>query len=205
MSATRYLVPAAPHEVEIVEKKSRFIAAIQRVQSPEDAKAFAEQVRAAYPDARHHCWAYVAGAAGSTHPCGMSDDGEPHGTAGRPMLQILQNCCIGEIMVVVTRYFGGIKLGTGGLVRAYSGAVQAALETLPTEEAVDKLTIKLQVGFEHEQALRHQLDLLNLPIQHVKYGSGVSISTEIPMDQLDDALNQLNGALPHGAMQLTKG
>ncbi|MEI6892695.1 MAG: YigZ family protein [Pontiella sp.] len=203
MSTTRYLVPAALHKAETTEKKSRFIATLQRVKTPEAAKMFLEQIRAEYPDARHHCWAYVAGPAGSTHSCGMSDDGEPHGTAGRPMLQVLQNCGIGEIMIVVTRYFGGTKLGTGGLVRAYTGAVQAALESLPTEEAIEKERVVLQVAFEHEQSLRHQLNLLNLPIGDVQYGTGVSVSTEIPTDQFEDAFNQLKEALPYGALQLT--
>lgn len=205
MSTTRYLVPAVRHKAEITEKKSRFIAAIHRVQSPEEAKTFAEQIRAEYPDARHHCWAYVAGPAGSTHPCGMSDDGEPHGTAGRPMLQVLQHCGIGEIIAVVTRYFGGTKLGTGGLARAYSGAVQAALETLPTEEAIEKEAVQLKVAFEHEQLLRHQLEQLDLPICHVEYTTGVTVTTDIPIDQFDEAISQLSGSLPHGALQLIKG
>ncbi|MDF7825188.1 YigZ family protein [Pontiellaceae bacterium B12227] len=204
MSTTRYLVPAALHSVETVEKKSRFIATVYRIKTPDEAKAFVERIRTEHPNARHHCWAYVGGPAGSTHPCGMSDDGEPHGTAGRPMLQVLQNCGIGEIIVVVTRYFGGIKLGTGGLVRAYSGAVQAALETLPTEEAIEKERVRLGMAFEHEQALRHQFELLCLPLLNVEYGSGVTVLTEIPTDRFEVAWDQLKGALPHGALRLIK-
>ncbi len=203
MASSRYPVPAGQHRAETVEKKSRFIAAVRRVQNPEEAKAFADAVREEFPDARHHCWAYAAGPPGSTHPCGMSDDGEPHGTAGRPMLQILQHCGIGEIMVVVTRYFGGIKLGTGGLVRAYSGAVQAALETLPTEDAVEKQRITIQTAFEHEQPIRHQLERMKLAVQAVEYQAAVLIRVEVPTDELHAFKEQLTRSLPFGAFELT--
>ena len=106
--------------------------------------------------------------------------------------------------VVVTRYFGGTKLGTGGLVRAYSGAAQAVLETLPTIEAVEKLKVDLQVAFEHEQALRHQLEQLHLPIGSAEYGNKVCISTDIPIDEFESTARQLKGALPHGSLKLIK-
>lgn len=112
-------------EDEIVEKKSRFIAAVEPVESEEDALAFIEAVRKKHWDARHHCFAYVIGDRNELARC--SDDGEPQGTAGRPMLDVLLNEGIHNVVVVVTRYFGGVLLGTGGLVRAYSGAVKAGL------------------------------------------------------------------------------
>jgi uncharacterized YigZ family protein len=111
---------------EYVEKKSRFIATIRRCESEEEAAAFMEEMKKKYWDARHNCSAYVLGARGELTRC--SDDGEPSGTAGRPMLEVLLGEGIRNIAVVVTRYFGGVLLGTGGLVRAYTQAVKAGLQ-----------------------------------------------------------------------------
>ncbi len=113
-------------EGEYVEKKSRFIATIRRCESEEEAAAFMEGMKKKYWDARHNCSAYVLGARGELTRC--SDDGEPGGTAGRPMLEVLLGEGIRNIAVVVTRYFGGVLLGTGGLVRAYTQAVKAGLQ-----------------------------------------------------------------------------
>ena len=112
---TRYPIPAAgpdrPHRTELLIRRSRFLAQCAHTPGPEAARAFVESIRRANADATHNCWAYAAGAPGQTARIGSSDDGEPHGTAGRPMLQVLLHCGIGEICVVVTRWFGGVKLG----------------------------------------------------------------------------------------------
>ena len=126
------LAPGEIHRVEDVIRRSRFIATFARVSSTEEARDFLERIRAEHAQATHNCWAYVAGEPGSTAQVGASDDGEPKGTAGRPMLTALLHSGVGEVAVVVTRYFGGILLGTGGLVRAYQGSVKLGLETLPT-------------------------------------------------------------------------
>lgn len=110
---------------ELVEKKSRFIAQIRPVASEEEAFAFIEEVRKKYWDARHHCYAYIIGERAQTARC--SDDGEPSQTAGKPMMDVLAGEGLHDVCAVVTRYFGGTLLGTGGLVRAYSGAVKEAL------------------------------------------------------------------------------
>ena len=120
----------------MIIKRSRFIATVARVTTPEEAKAFVDRLKAQHPDANHNCWAFNAGAPGTTARIGASDDGEPKGTAGRPMLNVLLHCGIGEIAVVVTRYFGGTLLGTGGLVRAYQDLVKLGLENLPVKEKV---------------------------------------------------------------------
>lgn len=117
-------------QAELVEKKSRFIATIRPVSSEEEAVAFIEEMKKKYYDARHNCSAFVIGSKGELTR--SSDDGEPSGTAGRPMLEVLTGSGIRNIAVVVTRYFGGVLLGTGGLVRAYSGAVKMALEQCET-------------------------------------------------------------------------
>ena len=113
-----YAVPAASCEQEYVVKRSRFIARVVPVNSRADVNAAVARAREDYPDARHHCWAYLLGPPGKAAGAGMSDDGEPAGTAGKPILNVLQHGHLGDVLVIVVRYFGGIKLGAGGLVRA---------------------------------------------------------------------------------------
>lgn len=139
------LAPGQYHVVEDVIHRSRFIATIARVSSPERAKVFIDSIRAKYSNATHNCWAYVAGPAGDTAQVGASDDGEPKGTAGRPMLTALLHSGVGQVAVVVTRYFGGILLGTGGLVRAYQGTTKLGLESLPTTRMTQGVRLLISV------------------------------------------------------------
>ncbi len=125
-SADSYRVLLEGGEGEYVEKKSRFIATVRKCESEEEATAFIEEMKKKYWDARHNCSAFVLGSRGEVTRC--SDDGEPGGTAGRPMLEVLTGEGIRNIAVVVTRYFGGVLLGTGGLVRAYTQAVKEGLK-----------------------------------------------------------------------------
>ena len=136
-----YLILYQGGSGELTEKKSRFIANTRPVESEEEALAFVEEMRKQYWDARHNCWAYVIGDRGEKKR--GSDDGEPSQTAGKPMLDVLTGSGVTNICVVVTRYFGGILLGTGGLVRAYSGAAKAGLEGSVIVEK--KLAEKIQV------------------------------------------------------------
>ena len=122
-----WLIPAAPVTVVEEIKKSRFITMLAHTDGVEAAKAFVESVRAEHPDARHHCVAWVAGAPDDSQQLGFSDDGEPAGTAGKPMLAQLMGSGVGEITAVVVRYYGGILLGTGGLTHAYSDAAKLAV------------------------------------------------------------------------------
>ena len=126
-----YKIPGGVYRVEQKIKGSRFIATCDHVESAVSAKAFIYKVRREFKDASHNCFAFVAGAPGSVKENGMSDDGEPGGTAGSPMLNALVHSDVGEVAVVVTRYFGGTKLGTGGLVRAYSSMVREVLDQMP--------------------------------------------------------------------------
>jgi len=127
-------VPGAPAEYEFTEKKSRFIALALPVSSPEEAREAVKALRKEHPASRHVVHAFVLGPAGEIQ--GMSDDGEPAGTAGKPVLEVLKGREITNLLVAVVRYFGGIKLGTGGLVRAYSQAARGVLEDLPVEEQI---------------------------------------------------------------------
>lgn len=144
-----YLVPAADAGFEEEIKKSRFITYLAHTPSIEAAKAFVQQIKTKHSDARHNCWAFVAGRPSDSMMWGFSDDGEPSGTAGKPILAQLTGCGVGEITAVVTRYSGGIKLGTGGLVKAYGGGVQQALTVLQTKEKI--ITSELSLSCEYNQ------------------------------------------------------
>ena len=143
-------------------------------------------VRDEFPDATHNCWAFVAGPPGSTAHIGMSDDGEPHGTAGRPMLTALLHADVGEIVAVCTRYYGGVKLGTGGLARAYAGGVVAALESLPTEERVDRVEVRLVVGYPDVDGVQRLVQQMELVVLDEAYGSEVRCLLGVPDDDVGE-------------------
>lgn len=134
----QYPIPKDTLVFEEEIKKSRFITYLKHTEGLVNAKAFWQQIREQHPNARHHCWATVAAQPNNSQELGFSDDGEPSGTAGKPMLNCLLGSGIGEITAVVVRYYGGILLGTGGLVRAYSGGVQQGLKLLETELKVER-------------------------------------------------------------------
>jgi len=150
-----YLVPLGFQRTETEVAKSRFIASVDRAETAEEAKAFIARIREEMSDASHHVYAFRAGYGASVTE-GMSDDGEPSGTSGPPILSVLRGSGIGDIVIVVTRYFGGTKLGTGGLVRAYSEAAHVALNQLPTEEKIEKRLL----GFDTSYSLFEQVKLL---------------------------------------------
>ena len=178
--------------------RSRFICTVERVQSVEEAQAFIRAMNTEFADATHNCWAYVVGAPGSTDRIGMSDDGEPHGTAGRPMLTVLQHCGIGEIAAVVTRYYGGTKLGTGGLVKAYGGAVQEALLTLLVAERVDTVTAIFEVGYAQIGAVQQLLPTLEAEVQAQDFGALATFTVQLPRSEAA-ALEEAVGNLTRGS------
>lgn len=178
--ASRYSVPAGVHRVEDTVQRSRFITTVARVSDAEAAHAFVAAIRAEFPSATHHCWAFVAGPPGDTARIGMSDDGEPHGTAGRPMLTTLLHGGVGEIVAVCTRYFGGVKLGTGGLSRAYSGAVKHALETLPTDEKVDRVGLRLTVAYSDVDGLRRLAEDMSAIVEDETFAADVTFVVAVP-------------------------
>lgn len=173
-------VPARIHRVEEVIQRSRFITTVARAPSGEAAHSFVQRIRDEFPDATHNCWAFVAGPPGSTRAVGMSDDGEPHGTAGRPMLTTLLHSGVGEIVAVCTRYYGGTKLGTGGLSRAYSGGVKLALESLPVEELLARARLEVVVGYPHLDGLQRLLDEVGGEVEHEGYSSSVRYVALVP-------------------------
>ncbi len=192
-----YLVPADTIVVEQELKKSRFIASAGRASNKAEAAAFIQAVRQTFPDASHNCWAYIAGEPNNTVDIGMSDDGEPQGTAGKPMLNVLQHKNVGEVVVVVTRYFGGVKLGAGGLVRAYSGAVQAVMEELPLTKVVAVKEALLQFPYANESTVRRLLDSLQIEVTDTDYQEQVLMHINVPENQAEEleekAVNQTHG------------
>lgn len=181
--ATRYPVPGARHRTEETIERSRFVCTINRVSTPEEAQLFVRELNVEFADATHNCWAYVIGPAGSTSRIGMSDAGEPHGTAGRPMLTVLLHSGIGDIAAVVTRYYGGVKLGTGGLVKAYGGAVQHALATLPRTERIEWVDLTIILDYTSIATVRRLLPAYEAELVSEEYGNDVHFRLRVPASQ----------------------
>ena len=165
-----YLVPKSAVVFEEEIKKSRFITYLQHTEGLEDARAFWAKIKQEHPNARHHCWAAVAGKPTDSLQLGFSDDGEPAGTAGKPMLSALQGSQLGEISAVVVRYYGGILLGTGGLVRAYANGVQQALKLIESEIKVERTPFKLdcdygQLNLVQQLCEKYQVEILSQDFQ----------------------------------------
>ena len=190
---TRYPIPRCPHRVEEVIQKSRFITSGAHAPDPEAAHDFLDGLRREFPDATHHCWAFVAGPPGDTAAIGMSDDGEPHGTAGRPMLTALLHGGVGEIVAVCSRYYGGTKLGTGGLSRAYSGGVKLLLETLPTEVRIERLPFIVVVDYGSVDGIQRLLDQLEAVIEAQNFGERVEYRVAVPKESAGVLLERVAG------------
>ena len=168
-------------------KKSRFITYLQHTEGLEQAKAFWAEIKAQHPNARHHCWATVAGKPTDSQQLGFSDDGEPAGTAGKPMLSALQGSQVGEISAVVVRYYGGILLGTGGLVRAYGNGVQQALKLLETERKSNVSYSKFIVIMHNNWIIlceQHQIEIYQQDFQvQITLQLGISEDQIKPFEQ----------------------
>ena len=166
---------------EIEEKKSRFIATIIPIASEEEAVAFIAATKKQYWDARHNCSAFVLGANQEITRC--SDDGEPSGTAGRPMLGVLTQEGIHNMAVVVTRYFGGILLGTGGLVRAYQKAVSAGLSACTIIEKMAGWLLNINTDYNGIGKIQYLLSNEELPILNSNYEEAVTVQVVVPLER----------------------
>jgi uncharacterized YigZ family protein len=198
----RYPIPAATVRFQETISRSRFITTVAAAATPEQARGLVAEVRAEFPDASHHCFAYVAGPPGSTAQIGMSDDGEPGGTAGRPMLAVLLGSGVGDIAAVVTRFFGGTKLGTGGLVRAYSGGVKAALTQLPLREKVALRTLMLSGAYHWISVLDRLLPPYEAQVDERIFDADVTWRISVPEERCD-ALVQALADLSRGEIRIT--
>lgn len=168
---------------EITEKKSRFIATVRPVKTEEEALAFLEEMKKKYWDARHNCFVYSVGLNREYTRC--SDDGEPSGTAGRPMLDVILGEDIYNVAVVVTRYFGGVLLGTGGLVRAYSKAVQEGLAASRIIEKRRGIALKVTTDYTGIGKIQYIAGERNIPILNSEYTDKVVLELLIPSEDVD--------------------
>ncbi len=180
-------------EDELIEKKSRFIATVKPVDSEEEALEFIAGIKKKYWNARHNCFAFVIGDRHEIQRC--SDDGEPQGTAGRPMLDVLLGEDIHNVAVVVTRYFGGILLGTGGLVRAYSKSVQMGLEASQVIEKRSGSRIVIQTDYNGVGKLQYLLGQRGIPIVDSQYTDVVRLELLVE----EDAVPELREAVTEAA------
>ena len=187
------LASSATHEV--VLKKSRFIACVQSVDSREQAQAIVAQLWVQHPDAAHVCWALMAGGQSAA-----VDDGEPSGTAGRPMLEVLRHHKLEGVLATVVRYFGGVKLGAGGLVRAYTDAVAGALSTAHKIEHVATTELAVTVAFGCEDATRRLAAQFAAQLDVAHLHTGVHITARLPQDAAADFINKINN-LTNGQAQ----
>jgi len=194
MKPKRYPIPAKEVQAEIVVVNSRFIATASPTFSVNEAKTFIHRIKNKFSDASHNVPAYIIGH-GSSVIAHCNDDGEPSGTAGRPALAVLQGSGIGDISVVVTRYFGGTKLGTGGLVRAYSDAVRAVLDVLPRAERVVTHTIMLEAPYPLYERLKLLIPEFNGQILDQDFGVQVTLTLQFAIEDLpgfENAVQELS-------------
>ena len=185
----------SPTVAELEVKRSRFLAVLARTDTQEEARSLIDEQKRLYPDARHHCSAYIIGS-GHVNPLQhSSDDGEPAGTAGKPMLDVLDHAGLEDVTAVVTRYFGGTLLGTGGLVRAYSGSVQAAIDAAPLVSVRSLALLRTRVspaeGGRVESALRDS----GWEVVDSQWGADLQLDVAAAADKAEQLNSQLSTLL----------
>lgn len=197
--STRYPIPARETRAEIKVSNSRFIATAAPVFSVEEARAFIARIKAEFSDASHNVPAFLVGF-GPAVTAHCSDDGEPSGTAGRPALIVLQGSGLGDIAVVVTRYFGGTKLGTGGLVRAYGDAVKAVLEVLPLAEKIPTHTVMLALPYSLFERVKLLVADHRGQVLDETFAADITLTVQFTTEQFP-AFQEALGELTHGTLQ----
>jgi uncharacterized YigZ family protein len=185
-----YQVPALTRQVELEVKRSKFLTFTGPAVGRQEADNFIRTLRIQHPQANHVCWAYIAGAPNTTIRS-MSDDGEPSGTAGMPMLKVLEYSGYGDIVVAVVRYFGGTKLGTGGLQRAYSDAVALVLTDLPMKLKVTRTTLQLTYDYTHDGSISRLIKRYDVVDIDSNYAQQVTLSIEIASSELSTFKTEL--------------
>ena len=171
---------------KIIEKKSKFIANVFYVESIEEAEQYIKDIKKEYHDAKHNCFAYAIETPEGGIAVKYNDDGEPQGTAGAPILKLILEKGLSNILVIVTRYFGGILLGTGGLVRAYSDVVEEALRKAQIIEKARGYEVKIQVNYDNLENLRYHLEKMNIKILKVEYSEKIEITIDILKNNLEE-------------------
>jgi uncharacterized YigZ family protein len=193
---SRYRIPKRRVRVEVRVSNSRFLATISPASSVKEAREFVRTIRGEMPDASHHVYAFKIGYGASVSE-GMSDDGEPSGTAGPPALAVLRGADIGDVVLVITRYFGGTKLGTGGLVAAYTEAAKAAFAALETEQKVTRVPFEVAVPYRLLEPVRRILSDHECVVEEEQFKAEVRLQFQIPEEGVP-GLMQAIGELTAG-------
>lgn len=181
-----------PGTDEIVEKKSRFIGYVKHTETEDEAVAFVNEIRRKHFDARHNCYAYSVD--GQQQTIRFSDDGEPGGTAGKPILEVITGRGLCDVCIVVTRYFGGTLLGTGGLVRAYTDAAKACIEATDMVTKCLVVPMKLTTNYTDLGKIQYLLNSREIPIIDSVYGEDVVLQIEVLTDEVEQIKKQLTEA-----------
>ena len=176
---SEYYVPAGPGEAEFTEKRSRFLGHVRPVESEEAARAFIAEMKKQYYDARHNCWCYLL----HEGPERYSDDGEPQGSAGLPMLEVFRKAGVENAVCVVTRYFGGVLLGTGGLLRAYTRSAKDALEAAGRAAVRPWLRVAIPCSYAAAERMKQEAAAFGGSVETVEYGAAVTVTALIPMER----------------------
>lgn len=179
---TEYYIPSGVSRTEFTEKRSRFIGRVWPVDSEEQARARIEETKKQHYDARHNCWCYLI----KDGPVRYSDDGEPQGTAGQPMLNVFQREGVENVCCVVTRYFGGILLGAGGLVRAYTQSAKDALDAAGISVVRRWVAMELPCSYGQFEAMRREVLSFGGVVENVDYGADVVLSCLLPEERAED-------------------
>lgn len=181
MDTGNYRTPTEILDVSEEIKKSRFLTFLAPITGKEQMREWLLTLRQQHSSARHHCWACVAGAPWDGQQYGFSDDGEPSGTAGKPLLNLLLGSGLGEVGVIVIRYYGGIKLGTGGLVRAYSSGATGLLKAAPTRLVVSSAVFSLECGYDDLALIQRLIAQFSCENVQCEYGTVIQISGNCPL------------------------
>ncbi len=189
MSMDDHYVLVSPGEGEITDRKSRFIGHALPISSEDEAVTLIDQIKRKYWDARHNCYAYVTGENGEISRC--SDDGEPSGTAGRPILECINGAGLKGVLVVVTRYFGGTLLGTGGLVRAYTQATQAALNNAQIRHMRRGCRLSVKTDYNGAEKIRRSLEVPDVRIEDTQYTDIVTMTVVASGEALEQTLDTI--------------
>ncbi len=176
-----YRIPASPGESELTEKRSRFLGHVRMVESEEEAKAFIAEMKRKYYDARHNCWCYAVRSGAERY----SDDGEPQGSAGIPMLEVLRRRGVTNAVCVVTRYFGGVLLGTGGLLRAYTQSTADALDAAGVAVVRAWTEAEARCSYAQAERMKTEAAALGAVTEDVVYGADVTLKLLIPQEKTE--------------------
>jgi len=190
----RYLIPAGRSQIELVILRSRFISTADYTPTVEAAKAFIAEISQTYADASHNVYAFAVGF-GATVTHGMTDDGEPSGTAGKPTLAVVKGSGLGDVTVVTTRYFGGTKLGTGGLVKAYTESAQLVLSEIPRLEKIEKQTLTFAIPYNLYERVKRLIDRHDGQLETEEFGVDIAMQLIMPQSEVDSfaaALTELS-------------